>query len=252
MMKNSLIDQAKEIANSDELHFVDEKNNYRFERKFTVPDGFSLNTIEQYIKRNKALFREVFHLRQVNNIYFDTAAYNDYFDNVLGVSDRKKVRIRWYGDTFGEIKEPVLEIKIKKGIVGDKWSYKLKSFVLDNDFDNTKIQNIFKASNLPLTILESTRMVTPTLLNSYFRRYFMSADNKFRVTLDYKLLYHKIDKRFNNFNFAPTSDENKIVELKYGLLDDDKSYAISTQFPFRLNKNSKYVNGINTLKQFPQ
>jgi SPX domain protein involved in polyphosphate accumulation len=251
-MTDDLIGQVKEIANSEEFHFIDKKHNYRFERKFTVPNEFSLKSIEQFIKRNKALFREVFHIRQVNNIYFDTAAYNDYFDNVLGVSDRKKIRIRWYGDTLGEIKKPVLEVKIKKGLVGDKWSYKLKPFVMNNDFDNDSIQNVFKASNLPLPILESVKMVSPTLLNSYLRKYFLSSDNKFRVTLDYKLLYHKIDKRFNNFNFAPASDENKIIELKYGLLDDKTANAISTQFPFRLNKNSKYVNGVNTIKQFPQ
>tara|TARA_B110000261_G_C13094319_1_gene361158 strand:- start:2274 stop:2471 length:198 start_codon:yes stop_codon:yes gene_type:complete len=65
-------------------------------------------------------------------------------------------------------------------------------------------------------------------------------------------LYYKIDKRFNNFKFAPSRDENKIIELKYGLLDDKRANTISTQFPFRLNKNSKYVNGVNTIKQFPQ
>lgn len=251
-MIDALIENAKEIINSEELYYIDKKHNYRYERKFTVPDKFTLKTIEQFVKRNKALFREVYHLRQVNNIYFDTLAYNDYFDNVLGVSDRKKIRIRWYGDTLGDIQKPVLEIKIKKGLVGDKWSYKLTPFVLDNNFDNDVIQSIFKASNLPMPILESVKMVSPTLLNSYSRKYFLSADNRFRVTLDFKLLYHKIDKRFNNFNFAPTSDENKIIELKYGLLDDQTANAISTQFPFRLNKNSKYVNGVNTIKQFPQ
>jgi SPX domain protein involved in polyphosphate accumulation len=252
MISDDLIRQVKDFTNSEDFHLIDKKHNYRFERKFTVPNEFSLKTIEQFIKRNKALFREVFHIRQVNNIYFDTVAYNDYFDNVLGVSDRKKIRIRWYGNTLGEIKKPVLEIKIKKGLVGDKWSYKLQPFVLDNDFDNDKIQKVFKASNLPLPILESVKMVSPTLLNSYLRKYFLSADNKFRVTLDYKLLYYKIDKRFNNFNFAPASDANKIIELKYGLEDDKMANTISTQFPFRLNKNSKYVNGVNTVKQFPQ
>jgi len=252
MITEGIIGQVKDLTSSEEFHFLDKEHNFRYERKFTVPNEFSLKTIEQFIKRNKALFREVFHLRQVNNIYFDSVAYNDYLDNVLGVSDRKKTRIRWYGDTFGEIKKPVLEIKIKKGLVGDKWSYKLKPFVLDNDFDDNTIQNIFKASELPLPILESVKMVSPTLLNSYLRKYFLSADNKFRVTLDYKLLYHKIDKRFNNFNFAPATDANKIIELKYGLMDDKQANAISTQFPFRLNKNSKYVNGVNTIKQFPQ
>lgn len=251
-MIDAIIENAKEIANSKEFYFINQKHNYRYERKFTAPNKFTLKTIEQFIKRNKSLFREVFHIRQVNNIYFDSVGYNDYFDNVLGVSDRKKIRIRWYGDTFGEIRKPVLEVKIKKGIVGDKWSYKLTPFVLNNDFNNDLIQDVFKTSNLPLPILESTKMVTPTLLNFYSRKYFMSADNKFRVTLDFKLFYHRIDKRFNNFNFTPVSDDNKIIELKYGLLDDKVANAISTQFPFRLSKNSKYVNGVNTLKQFPQ
>lgn len=252
MKSNTLIKQVKELMNSEDLHFINAKNNYRYERKFTIPTSFSIKTIEQFVKRNKALFREVFHQRKINNIYFDTVGYNDYQDNVLGVSDRKKIRIRWYGDVLGKIKKPVLEIKIKKGLVGDKWSYKLKPFILDNSFTNKDIQIIFNTSNLPLPILESVKMVSPTLLNSYQRRYFLSADNKYRVTLDFDLLYYKIDRRFNNFALKPVADENKIIELKYGLNDDINANVISTQFPFRLNKNSKYVNGVNTIKQFPQ
>lgn len=252
-MIDVLIKHAKEILDSKNIHFLEKENNYRYERKFTVPDNFSLKTIEQSIKHNKGLFREAFHLRKVNNIYFDTAAYNDYFDNILGVSDRKKIRIRWYGETFGRIKSPILEIKIKKGLIGDKWSFKLKSFMLDNNLNNDDtLQQVFIDSNLPLPILESVKMRTPTLLNSYSRKYFVSANKKFRVTLDFTLLYYKIEKQFNNFNLQAASDENKIVELKYNLIDDREANSIATQFPFRLNKNSKYVNGINTLKEYPQ
>jgi len=251
-MERTFIQQTEELTNSEELHFIKAKNNYRYERKYTVPTSFSLSTIEQVIKHNTYLFREVFYQRKINNIYFDTEKYNDYFDNVLGVSNRKKIRIRWYGDTFGEVKKPVLEIKIKKGIVGDKWSYKLKPFTLDDNFTNEGIQKIFATSNLPLSILESVKMVFPTLLNSYHRKYFLSANNKYRVTLDFDLLYHKIERRFNKFFIKPVPDDNKIIELKYGLGDDNLANAISTQFPFRLNKNSKYVNGVNTIKQFPQ
>ncbi|SDR75185.1 VTC domain-containing protein [Formosa sp. Hel1_31_208] len=251
-MKQSSITDRESLAEQEGLYLIDKKHNYRFERKFTVPKDFKLDHIERFVKNNSFLFREVFHERQVNNIYFDTAAYNDYFDNVLGVSDRKKIRIRWYGNTFGEIKKPVLEVKIKKGLVGDKWSYKLNPFVLDNQFTNRTIQAVFKQSNLPLPILESTKMVSPTLLNSYSRKYYLSADNRFRITIDFNLLYHKIDKQFNNFNFVPKDDDNKIIELKYALKDDNDANKVSAQFPFRLNKNSKYVNGVNTIKQFPQ
>lgn len=249
---NSLVTVLKEIADSEELHFVEKKHNFRYERKFTVPDEQGISVVEQIILHNSYLFREVFHERQVNNIYFDTPGYSDYFDNVLGVWDRRKIRIRWYGDTFGVIEKPVLEIKIKKGLVGDKWSYKLNPFTLNNDFTSAMIQDIFKQSELPKPILESCKMVSPTLQNSYSRRYYLSADNRFRVTLDFKLIYRRIAGRFNNFNFTPKRDPNKIVELKYALNNDVDANAISTQFPFRLNKNSKYVNGINTIKHFPQ
>jgi len=242
----------KELSDTDYYHFVNAKHNYRYERKFTVPNTHDFKTIEHQIKQNRHLFREVFHERQVNNIYFDSQGYNYYSDNVLGVSDRKKIRIRWYGDTFGKIETPVLEIKFKKGLVGDKWSYKLKSFILNDKFTSAYIQKIFTDSSLPKPILENLKMVLPMLLNSYSRRYYLSANNKFRTTVDFNLLYYRIDKRFNNFNLKPVKDENKVVELKYGLDDDNSASAISTQFSFRLNKNSKYVNGINAFKRFPQ
>ena len=247
-----VVNELENLKDIEGVFLLDKKHNYRYERKFTVPDNYKLSTIEQHVKHNSFLFREIFHERQVNNIYFDTLGYNDYFDNVLGVSDRKKIRIRWYGDTLGQIVKPVLEIKIKKGLVGDKWSYKLQPFVLDNNFTSETIQEVFRNSDLPAAILASVKGVNPTLLNSYSRRYYLSANSKFRVTLDFDLLYHKIDKRFNNFSLAPAKDPNKIVELKYGLEDDREATEVSTQFPFRLNKNSKYVNGVNTIKNFPQ
>lgn len=41
-----------------------------------------------------------------------------YQDNLIGISDRMKVRIRWYGALLGLIEEPVLELKIKRGFLG--------------------------------------------------------------------------------------------------------------------------------------
>ena len=240
------------IEKNNIIHKIDAKHNYRYERKFTIPNTCTVLNLENIIKQNNGLFREVFYERQVNNIYFDTAGYNDYFDNVLGVSNRKKIRIRWYGNTFGKIEKPVLEIKIKKGLVGDKWSYRLTPFQLNNDFTDEMIKSVFSASGLPLPILESVHNVMPTILNSYFRKYYLSENQKFRITFDHNLLYYKIDKRFNNFKLKPNLDINKIVELKYALCDDQLAHKISDQFSFRLNKNSKYVNGINTIKQFAQ
>jgi len=87
---------------------------------------------------------------------------------------------------------------------------------------------------------------------NYVRKYYLSASSKYRITVDYNLKYHKIDRIFNNFKFAAQRDENKIIELKYNIEDDNEAHHVATQFPFRMIKNSKYVNGVNTIKSFPQ
>lgn len=233
-------------------HFLEVVNNYRYERKFQVSSEVPITELITLVKSNTRFFREVYYERQVNNIYFDSEAYNFYFDNVDGVSDRQKVRIRWYGNTFGEIKKPKLEIKIKKGVVGDKWTYNLSSFTLNSGFNDNAFKEILKNSNLPLPILEMVKDLKPTLLNSYSRRYFLSSDKKFRITLDYNIFYRKIDFKINNFNKFPQPDDNNVVELKYGLEDDEAATIISNQFPFRMSKNSKYVNGVNNFQTFPE
>ena len=95
MIDSKLLKQKEELTQSKEIHFLDVENNYRFERKFTIPIHRSVKSLVRIIKENRTFFREVFQQRKINNIYFDTVGYNDYFDNVLGVSDRKKIRIRW-------------------------------------------------------------------------------------------------------------------------------------------------------------
>ena len=50
----------------------------------------------------------------MNNIYFDSLDKDNYQNNIDGIGDRHKVRIRWYNNFFGYVKEPKLEIKSKK------------------------------------------------------------------------------------------------------------------------------------------
>lgn len=234
------------------IHTLDQVNDYRYERKFIVPDHHSVKELEHQLKSNSRLFSEIFHQRQVNNIYFDSRDYSNYHDNVIGLANRKKFRIRWYGDAFGRIENPKLEVKIKKGLIGDKWTFDMKSFTLNNEFSAEYIQGVFNDSNLPLSIHEELKMSIPTLLNTYQRKYFLSFDQRFRITLDFDLRYHNMEVRRNNFNKIPLKDPNKIIEMKYQREDDDDAKKITSQFSFRLHKNSKYVNGIYALKHIPQ
>ena len=222
-------------------------SNFRYERKFTA-NATHRSEILHYIKAHPAFFREVFHPRQVNNIYLDSKELAFYKANVIGVSERKKVRIRWYGDLFGSIEKPTLEFKIKHGLVGDKWSWKIANFELDKNFEGDYLQEKFKLSNLPHPILESLQNLEPTLLNSYQRTYFLSADKKYRLTLDEQLDYNRISNKNNLFLQKRSTPNQYILELKYGLDLDHHVDTISGKLPFRLDKSSKYVNGIDYLK----
>ena len=88
-------------------------SNYRFERKFFIT-GTIGQSIESIVKLNTAMFSEIFSERLVNNIYFDSENLKNYYANIYGDMERKKIRIRWYGSLFDYVDKPVLELKIKK------------------------------------------------------------------------------------------------------------------------------------------
>jgi hypothetical protein len=218
----------------------------RYERKF-LAEGFSKTAVEMIIKRNPAGFSEIFYERTINNIYFDTHNFQFYFDNSFGKSTRKKFRIRWYGDLFGVVKKPVLEIKMKFGATGEKLSFPLKSFTLDQTFTIDNLINIFQESGLPHHILEDVLVLEPLLLNRYTRKYYLSHNKDYRATIDYELSYTDIGRRNNSFLKHVEEYGKVLVELKYNNDKDENAGFISNSFPFRMTKNSKYVSGIDLI-----
>lgn len=222
-----------------------ELNNYRYERKF-VAVKFNRLQAEAVIKQNSAFFVSVFHPRSVNNIYFDTPGLDCYFDNLFGNGHRWKARIRWYGEVFGPVKSPILEFKIKKGFVGTKKSFRLPDFKIDkSDFDGRILNNVFKKADLPEHIREKLKGVLPVLLNTYERSYFKSLDKNFRITIDDNLTYYNLRPTWNKFQFKFKEELKVVVELKYDQEWDKDANKITTQFPFRLDKNSKFVAGMS-------
>lgn len=217
----------------------------RYERKFMV-DAMSYHSVEQQIRVHPAVFSPIFHPRYINNIYLDTNEFDFYFDNVSGKSSRRKARIRWYGDALGIIAKPVLEFKIREGMLGNKISFPLQSFHVNENLNGEQLASVFRNSDLPLWALENLLHFKPALLNRYRRKYFLSFDKKFRLTIDNELAYYGIGGNNNNFLEEYTSDD-VIVELKYDRKNDDIAPRISNKLPFRLTKSSKYVNGIEFL-----
>lgn len=218
----------------------------RFERKFAVVDMHYAEIIQQ-VRNNRSAFSPLHHPRHINNIYFDTNDLDFFADNVSGKGSRKKARIRWYGDLMGNISKPILEFKMREGMVGNKLSFALPPFVLDDNFSSVYIQNILRDSELPDWARTVMLMLKPALLNRYNRQYFISFDQKFRLTIDDELTYYSISNGLNNFVEKQSSDD-VIVELKYNRIYDGKEAAyVTNDLPFRLTKSSKYVNGFELL-----
>lgn len=218
---------------------------YRYERKFTATAAHRSEFIIQ-IKKHPAFFIEIYHTRQINNIYFDTLGLQFFNDNVIGIAKRKKVRIRWYGDVNGKVIAPKLEYKIKSGLLGTKWTFDLVDFDITNGLSKKLIPDIFLQSNLPPEILADLKLLSPTLINSYQRTYFLSADKRYRLTFDENLKYYH-PRRFQNKQKCVEEKNRFILELKYGQEEDEQANHISKLFPFRLDKSSKYVQGVEII-----
>ncbi|MDC0198361.1 polyphosphate polymerase domain-containing protein [Candidatus Thioglobus sp.] len=222
----------------------------RYETKFSV-SSLNSHEIENIIKAHPAMFHEIYYKRNINNIYFDNFDLTSYKDNIEGERDRKKIRIRWYGDLFGQCNNPILEIKYKTGLLGWKERHKLRNFTLDRKehFDHRKIfDHLSTGQDFDIMKLD-LQFMTPTLLNRYERTYYSSFDKKYRVTLDNKMEFYSINPIGDYFETF--SDEEKtVVELKYNQHFADGARRITSSFPFRVTKNSKYVIGVERLRNW--
>jgi hypothetical protein len=219
---------------------------YRFERKFFVQNGDPA-AVEKMILHHPAFFSEVFHERYINNIYFDTIELSNFMDNINGNMHRQKYRIRWYSDLFSKVEKPVLELKIKKGLVGTKRLHKLNQFEIYKNIGVANIKNVIGESELEADVKFSMQMQNPVLLNRYKRKYYISKDKKFRVTIDTDQSFYKFNHFNNSFLQSFKDDTNIIIELKYDSEHEKESEMITNQLPYRLTKSSKYARGIELL-----
>ena len=119
---------------------------YRYERKFLIKT-VSYDWVIHSIKMNSALFKPLYHSRNINNIYFDNDKLDSFHDNVDGIANRQKVRIRWYGDSKGDVSRPVLEIKNRRNSVGAKLAYPLPPMFIGEDINEREIKKLSSSVN---------------------------------------------------------------------------------------------------------
>jgi hypothetical protein len=222
---------------------MSQDRSYRYERKFFITE-LDESQVRSILGRHKAMFFEVYPPRYVNNIYLDTMMLRNYDDNLIGVADRMKARVRWYHELFGAIDEPILEFKVKRGLVGWKDTYPFPAFTFGRNITERKFQSLIKESEMPLEVKHRLVGFRMSLVNRYLRSYFANCDRRFRVTIDTDQSFYKVNPLVNHFQVRDVSKDIVIVELKYDREHEELAARISNNFPFRVTRSSKYVDGV--------
>ena len=202
----------------------------RHEKKFRIQDA-SLAEVQQVILTHPSSFGVAFPNRIINSIYFDSADLGSFQQNQDGVSERVKYRIRWYGQDLLVARSPQLEIKIRNNEFGKKEIVPLPNFELDDD---GALETIAK-KYIPQELM-------PKVITRYVRRYFVTQNQVLRATIDSGVSYYGFDGY--HYNTTPTWDKAIILELKCKKEEVAFLAEVCQRIPFRIQKNSKYVNGV--------
>ena len=129
--------------------------------------------------------------------------------------------MRWYGETLGYIKKPVLEHKIKQGFLGRKEHFHLPAFYLDQEYGYFEFIKALENIELPKQLQLELKCLQPKLFNSYKRRYYLSADRRFRLTIDTDLKFASPNVNDRKFSWLRLQGRQVVVELKYSSSDKD-------------------------------
>ena len=206
---------------------------FRIERKFSFGKNKEDELIKFLLLNN---FKPKFERRVVNSIYLDTPNYNHVLDNINGVNEREKLRIRWYNDDYNNFS---FENKKKNKFCILKKIIKIKSKIRKNNFIEDFKNEFFNKYKKNLNF--NYKFV---LLVSYERKYWVSTNEKIRATVDYNISTKSMIHNNINLKIPDT-----ILEFKFAPENEEffRELFCRKKFNFRIRKFSKYVNAFSIL-----
>tara|TARA_B100001750_G_C15381887_1_gene532886 strand:- start:162 stop:842 length:681 start_codon:yes stop_codon:yes gene_type:complete len=216
---------------------------HRYEIKFIL-DNAKLSEIYQWIK-DSTFMKKSFPDRKVNSLYFDDENYSCVRDNLAGISDRKKMRLRWYGQKEGSC-NPSFEIKYRQGRLGWKESHSigaLEGVLMDLNLEEIQLQ--CENELIRKKVILDTHLF-PTLQTVYDREYYVDPEG-IRLTVDKNikfynsLLYRKLNQDLE------TNYPLQVMEIKFSPSLKDKVAALIQSFHMTPKRHSKYLVGISAL-----
>jgi hypothetical protein len=215
----------------------------RYELKLVTAET-GISVVRSWTRLHPVGFRTAFPPRRVNSIYLDTHGYRNLNENLAGIEERQKLRLRWYGELGMIVEYPILEMKIKEGQMGHKKQEKLDcSLDLANSWPT--LLGIVKTAVSPAFLPILKQHSQPALINSYQREYYTTPDQQIRLTLDYD--QRVFDQRVSlmpNWKRPLPIEKELVIELKAPPDQADRLNRIMGRFPLLRSRNSKYVKGM--------
>ena len=219
-------------------------SNYRYEIKFSLEDlGFS--GVMQWILLGTKL-RKRYPDRYVNSIYFDDLNYTSVKDNLIGISNRRKYRIRWYGrnNLIAAPSQVQFEVKIRKGRLGKKIIYPLH--YSERDLISLPIDKIELILGKELTDVDSqpNDYYRAVLGVQYLREYFEDS-NGLRITIDKEIKFKDLNGCKSSLEKCPSVAHNKyIMEIKFDVELKEYVAKLTQNLCISPLRHSKYLMGL--------
>lgn len=215
---------------------------YRYELKFVI-DNSRLSDAMQWMY-NHTHARERFKKRKVNTLYFDDVDFSSVRDNLAGISSRKKLRLRWYGD--GDTSQPYFQMKIRNGRLGYKNSYPIDSLKESLLGMNAKeIASECEKEMKKQQVIMDTHL-TPTLQVCYDREYYEDL-NGVRITIDQNISFFGSlpQNKLNSTLFA--SYPYNVMEVKFKPHLKPQVSELMRHMHITPKRHSKYLVGLSVL-----
>ena len=227
----------------------------RQEKKYTFSIT-NLSDVKKSVEDSNYSVSKSYENRYVNSLYLDSFDYLNYEENLGGISNRSKARLRWYSKKpFTKITKDTdvyFEIKTRTNLFGSKLIHKINFPDYTFSYDQNLMIN-YSRKILPLKFLPYIDHCSILSLGvSYEREYYETYSKKLRITIDKKIKFLK-PNNFKVFNFKQT----ETYSLDYGVLElkfPKNAYNEISNVPLDFveitsGRHSKYSVGINLINK---
>ena len=186
-------------------------------------------------------FRPLFPDRIVQSIYLDTHEGRAVQENLAGISDRRKIRLRWYGSEAGLVKVQ-LELKQRKNLFGSKEVY-----ALPEPFQIQGVNRLAFVRRLCAVLpgewrCRLDRGLEPAQWIRYRRQYFGGFDGAVRITVDRELQACDLRDPWRIAWQRPSVLERiLVVECKAAMSRESELREVVRDLRLKVDRCSKFV-----------